>query len=308
MHFSASRTPFLLGSLLMVLAAPAAALVWGAGARPAPAITVAAAAAQTADSAAADPGALSADKAFMDAVEKTDRGAAGKLLDADFTWTDAAGRTLSRAQLMKTLMPMPAAINEEPVEIKWYTYGAVAVVETNSGKMHTVRIWVKRPVGWRAMAYQEVRSLEAPPSVTPGAGRECSNPCRTIPFEPMTVSQRGVVSAYLALESAAVAKNAAAWGAVTSEEFVAASSNSDRLLDRRTRMAELAQADMAGLAPTPVLSAEMFDLPGAVLMKSEHQPEHGKPLHVTRLWVERNGKWLATLSYQTSIAAAEAAP
>ncbi len=44
-----------------------------------------------------------------------------------------------------------------------HNYGQVETVEANSGKMHELRIWVKRPVGWRAMAYQEVRSLEAPP-------------------------------------------------------------------------------------------------------------------------------------------------
>jgi hypothetical protein len=38
-----------------------------------------------------------------------------------------------------------------------------------------------------------------------------------------------------------------------------------------------------------------------VLMTSFHRPDRGKPLHVTRIWVKRNGNWVETLSYQTSI-------
>jgi hypothetical protein len=36
-------------------------------------------------------------------------------------------------------------------------------------------------------------------------------------------------------------------------------------------------------------------------MISDHVPDRGKPLHVTRLWVKRNQSWVETLSYQTSI-------
>jgi len=189
-----------------------------------------------------------------------------------------------------------------------YNYGDVAVIETNRGKLHTLRIWVKRPVGWRGVVYQEVRSLDAPPSSAAGAARDCQNPCKLIPFTPRNAAQRGVLSAYQALESAGVAQNATAWGAITAEEFAGVTSNSDRLLDKKTRMTEMARSNMAGLSPTMVVSAEMLDVPGAVIMRSLQQPEHGKPLHVTRLWIERNGQWLITLSYQTAIQSAQTAP
>jgi hypothetical protein len=52
------------------------------------------------------------------------------------------------------------------------------------------------------------------------------------------------------------------------------------------------------------MSARMFDFGGAVLMTSEHKPDRGKPLRVTRIWVKRDGNWVETLSYQTSIKAA----
>jgi hypothetical protein len=81
----------------------------------------------------------------------------------------------------------------------------------------------------------------------------------------------------------------------------AAFANSDRVFDKATRMVELSRSKMRGLAPTPLMSGKMCDFPGVVVMKSEHRPDRGRPLHVTRLWILRNGKWVETLSYQTAI-------
>ena len=39
-------------------------------------------------------------------------------------------------------------------------------------------------------------------------------------------------------------------------------------------------------------------------MTSFHRPDRGKPLHVTRVWIERSGKWVEAPSYQTSIQSA----
>ena len=68
-------------------------------------------------------------------------------------------------------------------------------------------------------------------------------------------------------------------------------------------MDDFDHSKMAGVAPTPLISAHMFDFDDAVLMRSEHVPDRGKPLHVTRVWVKREGSWVETLSYQTSVAA-----
>lgn len=260
-----------------------------------------AAPARAADEAAAPPAeALSADVAFREVVGNGQGAALVDLLDAGFTWTDADGNTLTRAQVLKTV-PQPAIGDESLTLVNRYGYGDVAVFEANLAKMHVLRVWVKRPAGWKALVYQEVRSLDAPLSFTPGAGTDCQNPCKTIKYTPKNDAERGVVTAYTSLESSAVAKNVDGWGAVTAKEFVAASSNSTELLDRATRMAQLAQKNMVGLSPTPLVSAEMFDFSGAIIMRSQHKPDRGDPLHVTRVFIQRDGKWLATLSYQTAV-------
>jgi len=36
-------------------------------------------------------------------------------------------------------------------------------------------------------------------------------------------------------------------------------------------------------------------------MVSKHKPDRGDLLHITRLFVNRDGKWVEALSYQTSV-------
>jgi hypothetical protein len=187
--------------------------------------------------------------------------------------------------------------------LKQYTYGEIGDVQANLGRAHVLRVWVKRPGGWKAIVYQEVMSLDAPPSFAPGAGKDCENPCRTVPYEPKNETERRVIAAYSKLETAAMAHNSAVFATMVGDEFVAASSNSNKLYDKRGRMDDFDHAKMAGVAPTPLTSARMFDFGSAVLMSSEHTPDRGKPLHVTRIWVERDGSWVETLSYQTSVRA-----
>jgi hypothetical protein len=250
-----------------------------------------------------DTAMIQADRAFVQAIAKEDRPALDKLLDADFTWTGFEGKTLTKVQALRDL-PKPVIANERDAQFKQYTYGEIGDVQANLGKAHVLRVWAKRPEGWKAIAWQEVMSLDAPPSFAPGAGKDCENPCRTIAYKPKNETERQVVTAYSKLETAAMAHNSAVFATLVADEFVAASSNSNKVYDKRGRMDDFDHAKMAGVAPTPLTSAIMLDFGDTVLMKSEHMPDRGKPLHVTRVWVKRNGTWRETLSYQTSVAAA----
>jgi hypothetical protein len=253
------------------------------------------------------PTMLQADHAFTQAVARGDKSAVEKFLDEDFSWTDAAGVTRTKAQVSREL-PKPAIANEQDAGLKEYTYGDLGDVQVNAGRAHILRVWVKRSSGWKAIAYQEVLSLDAPPSFAPGAGKDCENPCKAIPYQPKSDVERQVATAYSKLETAAMAHNSVDFSKMAADEFVAASSNSNKIYDKRGRMEDFDHAKSGGVAPTPLTSARMFVVGDAVLMKSEHRPDRGKPLHVTRIWVKRNGGWVETLSYQTSVQAAAATP
>src|ERR1041385_4599835 len=105
--------------------------------------------------------AATSDQAFVKAAAAGDVKTAAAMLDQDFTWTNADGKTLDAAHVRQAL-PKPAVVNEAAAQTATYDYGAVDVVQVNSGKLHTLRVWVKRPGGWRLLVYQEVKSLDAP--------------------------------------------------------------------------------------------------------------------------------------------------
>jgi hypothetical protein len=252
--------------------------------------------------ATADPALVQADHRFVQAVARNDKSALLGLLDSDFLWTDFGGKSLSKSQVLQNV-PKPLIAAENDAESKAYDYGQLGDVQVNAGRAHVLRIWVKRTGGWKAVVYQEVLSLDAPPSFAPGAGKDCENPCKRVPFKPENETQRQVITTYSKLETAAMAHNSAVFATVVANEFAAASSNSNKLYDKRSRMDDFDHSKMEGVAPTPLTSARMMQFGNAVLMISEHTPDRGKPLHVTRLWVKQRDGWVEALSYQTSVRA-----
>lgn len=247
-----------------------------------------------------DSAASSADRAFALAAAAGDTKAATALLDRDFAWTRADGTTLDAARVQQSL-PKPAIADEAGAQSVSYGYGTVGVVEVNAGKLHTLRVWVKRPAGWRLLVYQEVKSLDAPPVATPGAGSTCENPCGAVPYTPKSATEREVMNAYKSLEEAAMGGKAREWTEVAADEIALVSANSDRTFDKATRSAAIAKASLGSVRPTKLLSARLFEFGTAVVMTSQHQSDSGSLIHITRVWVKRDGRWQETLSYQTFV-------
>jgi len=71
-------------------------------------------------------------------------------------------------------------------------------------------------------------------------------------------------------------------------------------------MADLESSKMAGYAPVPVVTMKLFDFGDTFILASRHQPLAGKAMHITRLWIKRNGQWMEVASYQTRIEASPA--
>src|SRR5688572_11704997 len=251
--------------------------------------------------------AADADRALVAAINSGEELSALELIDEDVTWTDAAGRTVTKPQL-RDMWPAPAIASETGTEARTFDYGRVAVVRIDRGRMHAVRVWAQRPEGWRLLVYQEVESLASPPAPAPGIGHECVNPCKTLPYEPKTENERGVIAAYQALEIAAHAADVDNWGRYVADEFVVVSSNSDRVIDKASRLEGLRKAAYGGVSPSPLVSAELLDFDTAVVMRAQHQPETGNPLQIGRVWVTRNGSWMSVLSYQTAITGRDPTP
>jgi ketosteroid isomerase-like protein len=254
-----------------------------------------------------DQAALQADLDFAQAVAKSDKAAVGKLLDNDFTWTDSEGNSFKRPEVLESL-PKSGLTDENSASRRTHAYGQAVAVIVNHGKVYALRIWVKRSAGWKALAYHEV-TLKEQPSGSSGSGvKDCENPCKGIPYKPKNEAEQEIVRSWQALETGVTAHDSAAWAPHVADEFTMLSSNNDHPLSKADRMATLDKQKQTGVgsAPAPLVSAEMFDFGDAVIMKCLHQPFTGKPVRVTRVWIKRDGKWVMSISYQTTVQAAAA--
>ena len=256
-----------------------------------------------------EPSLLQIDNDFVQAVAKHDKVTVGRLLDTDFTWTDAHGKTQARADVLKSL-PTPALGNETGAQLKPRTYGQVGAVMSGRDRVHVLRIWIKHPAGWRLIVYHEV-ALGQRAATAAGSGvNDCQNPCKTVPFKPKTEAEQAIIASWQALETGVTNHDASAWSPHIAEEFVMLGSTNDHPLSKADRIATLNLQKQTGhgSAPAPLVSAQMFDFGDAVVMTCLHQPYSGKPVHVSRLWIKRDGHWVMSISYQTTIQAAPAKP
>ena len=242
------------------------------------------------------------DKDFVRGAASGNSAAIFKLLDNDFSWTDSQGETVSRDQVLHAV-PNPVLGDETDAVVSERSYGEVIAVSASRGKVHVLRLWVHRPSGWRLLVYHAVTQLDQPPTA-PGSGiNTCENPCKGVPFQPANESERAIIASWQALETGVTAHDSSAWAPHIAEEFVQVSSNSDHPINKSGRMQTLDKQKQTGVgsAPSPLVSAKMFDFGDAVIMTCLHQPYHGKPVHVSRLWIKRDGNWVMVISYQTTI-------
>jgi hypothetical protein len=254
-----------------------------------------------------DQAVLRADHAFVQDLANGDNAKLTSLLDENFTWCDSNGKTLSGAEVLRAL-PKDSLGDESSLDVTERTYGQVAAVSASRGKVHVLRLWVQRPSGWRLLVYHEVSQLDQP-STSAGTGvDDCENPCKSVPFRPANDAEQAIIASWQALETAVTAHESAGWAPHIADEFVQISSNSDHPITKSGRMATLDKQKQLGVgsAPSPLVSAKMFDFGDSVVMTCLHQPLTGKPVHVSRLWIKRDGQWVMVISYQTTVQAGAA--
>jgi hypothetical protein len=248
-----------------------------------------------------DRSVLQADHALMQAFASADKGAVDRLLDAEFTWIDSSGKKLSRAQVLENL---PAPGNAD-IEAQERTYGEAAVVRANRGRVQVVRVWAKRASGWRAMLYQEVTlALKSELPVASGAGSsECVNPCKSIPFQTETPSEKEVITSWQGVMSAMADNDADAYALLIADEFTATDTHHDRAYTKADRIAQIQKQKQAGAQSRPpaLISARMFDFGETVVMIAREQRTNAKAYFNSRMWVKRDGRWQMLFSMNTRI-------
>ncbi len=153
-----------------------------------------------------------ADHAFCKAFEKKDATALKEILDAQFI--DSQGRRLNGPDLLEHI---PTLANPD-AETQIRGYGDAAAVRANRGRMNVLRIWVKRPNGWRAMLYQEVLQAEKSQPAGGKPSTACVNPCKAIPYQPQTQAEKEVIASWQGVMKAMEDNDADAYSPLIADE------------------------------------------------------------------------------------------
>ena len=245
---------------------------------------------------------LEADRNLLRALAKADKKTLERLLDKEFTWTNSAGKTQTRADVVKE-PPAPLVAAVADAQASERSYGKVGVVRVDRGKQHAMRVWVKHLTGWKALLVHEVTQLDKPAPPAAAGPAECDNPCKGIPYKPKTAAEKGIIASWQQLETAVTTHDADAWALHFLNEFVLISSNGAEPSTKALRMATIQRQKETNAAsvPPPLTAARMYHFGDTVVMLSLHQPHSGKPLRVSRVWVNGKDMWQMAISFQTRI-------
>lgn len=257
--------------------------------------------------------ALQADHALAEAMRKGDAAAAAKLLDEEFNWTDRAGKTRTKAEILPVLSSLAA---DSDTDVKAGNFGQVVLIRgshwipSQKVSVRFARVWVKRSAGWRALTYQETTMAEKTPATRSGFGSpsggapvDCENPCKSVPYKPEGAEEQEVVAMWQAVERTVLTNDVEAWIPNFTDDFVFVTPDGGPPLNKADRVAMIKDLKRTNttLIPARVESMKVWVLGDAAVMRSEHKPMHGRTLHITRVFVKRDGHWQITFGQQTAI-------
>jgi hypothetical protein len=262
-----------------------------------------------------NPAVLKADQTLQSALKKGDEKTVGALLDEQFTSTNEAGQTRERAQFLHDSKTSAQSSDIEYTDVEALDYGQLAIVRglgAHQGRpdIFFVRVWVKRPAGWRLFAQQSTGFLQkgAVSPQSPSAGNagtdapDCDNPCRTVPFTAKTADQQEVVKAYQAVETAATGHDAASWAYHVADEFKGIGRRYPGKPDTKEgRVTQIKQSGSSPVILPKMVWLQVFNFGDAAIMIAEHQSNGEPPFHVIRVWVNRDGRWQLFHRQETTI-------
>jgi hypothetical protein len=248
-----------------------------------------------------------ADQAFAQAVAARETGRVAPWLHDDFSWIDTAGTRRDRAGLLSDLHRAGGLGVEARVQVLAYDDAAVAFgdMRVASDSERFARIWVRTPSGgWRLLAYQVTRVASPSPvfrergPTSVHSGRNATN--FIVASSASTAREREIVDAFRAVQRAEHSADAAAYAALTADEFHVVGvlgqvgTKAGRFEAIRTQTAS---------TPFPVVTDVRVRVFGdAAVMTATQEPVRGRPLRFTRLWIRRDGRWQQVVNQQTAVA------
>jgi hypothetical protein len=256
---------------------------------------------------AADDPVVQADRALVQALEKGDKAASGKLLDSDFTWIDSDGVMWERGDVFRAgLKPLVPAADD--VKITEHKYGKVVFIQENQGNKYVAHFWVQRPEGWRLLHTNEITvdPSRRVKEIRPNFEVPCDNPCNAMPYKPLSTSEKDAIAGWLDQE-AGTGHHDAHLGenlrSVHSENGVQPP-KAERMAQTARNAQDPALKNRPYVAVAPVLWIRTWDFGDAVVAIMLQPTYGGKAYWSSRIFGKHNGYWMMDESYHTTIQAA----
>jgi hypothetical protein len=254
---------------------------------------------------------LRADQSLSAALDKKHKDAIGGLLDAKFTFTDTDGKIHSKPDVLHDPSGL-AKMNGDETDVQRHFYGTVETVLGSHHGARFLRIWVKRPSGWKAfVSLDTVVTPAARATVELAAGNgTCDNPCQHVPYTPVTKMDKEILATWQKTKMEEWHYDADGWDKDIGEEFLIINNTTLRNKAERMVIAKKQQADRIGAPGDPITKMQIFDFgPAAAVIISDHVPfRGGKPYHNVRVIVMRDGRWQLVISQQTNVKDAAPVP
>jgi hypothetical protein len=262
--------------------------------------------------AAAEGSAVQADRALGAAFEKGNSATVNKLLDAEFTWIDTDGIMWERPDALraglKPLVPNAgpnAGGDVKTIEHK-YANGKVVWIQNNQGNKYAAHIWVQRPAGWRLLHANEIETRPADPvaNVRPAYAIPCINPCKEVPYKPISASEKAALAGWQDQEGANgpghhdmhIGENVVVISSTTTTPRASATAQGPTPVSP-------AAANRPQVGAAPALWARTWDFGDAVVAIMIQPTYGGKAYWSSRIFGNHNGFWKMEESYHTTIQA-----
>ena len=247
---------------------------------------------------------VQADQALVAAFYKGDKATVNKYLDADFSWIDTDGIMWAREDALRAgLKPLVPVASD--VKITEHKYGKVVWIQDNQGNKFAAHFWVQRPEGWRLLHTNEIATRPAEPgeNARPNFTIPCINPCKELPYKPLSASEKAAIENWQDQESGTghhdmhMGDNVVVIGSTTATPRPSPTATGPTKVTPPT-------ADRPFISTTPALWARTWDFGDAVVAIMLQPTWGGKAYWSSRVFGNHNGFWKMEESYHTTIQAA----
>jgi Domain of unknown function (DUF4440) len=253
----------------------------------------------------------SADRALLQAIAADDPAAAARLLDPEFTWIDRDGRGRRKSELADRTILLAAGADSNVTVQSWGRVALITGTHTltpDNVPAFFARVWVRQASGWRLLLYHET----APPDSVVKEARfampaesadRCENPCRSLPYKPLSPNAQEIVASFMAGERAVFDGDAQAADSIFGDDVLFVTPAHARAVNKAERMAALRSARQAGEMnlPPAVDAMALWVFGNAGVMSADEESPTGELLRTTRIWAKRDGSWQLTFSQQTLV-------